>query len=79
MSKADSIKERLALIRIEITAFSGLILVIFWSIYQNDSVVKNMPAIDKLTVMAVIIILIVALFYLYRDHNRNVNQLEKEP
>lgn len=79
MSKADSIKERLAFIRLGLTAFIGLIIVMFWGLSQNESIVKNMSVNVAWTLVTVTIALLIVILYLLIDYDRKVKQLEKEP
>ncbi len=79
MSKADSIKERLALIRLGLTVFSGLLFVIFWGTTQNEYFVKSISETVRWQLVTVVIALFIVLLYLLIDYGRILNQLEKEP
>jgi hypothetical protein len=79
MSKADSIKERLALIRFGLTAFSGLLFVVFWGLTQNEYFVKSISETMRWRLVTVVIALFVVLLYLLIDYGRKLSLLEKEP
>ncbi len=74
MTKADAIKERLAFIRLGLTAFTGLVFVIFWGVYQNESLVNNMSETSRWEIEIVIIIFVaVILYFIVEYHGECVN------
>lgn len=78
MTKVDSIKATLDLIKLFLTTFIGFLLVIFWGVNQNESLVNSMSEAGKLNIIFVVEALVVLIIILLIAYAWEVHNLEKE-
>lgn len=77
MSEADHVKAILEFIKFGMTAFSGLLFIMFWNLMADPNIVKNMDWDIKVIVLLITGVISLILFVFMYSYIRYADKLKK--
>ncbi len=78
MSRADYIKARLDLLKLVLSAILGFLLIGFWNVTQNESLIKNISKDAKISAIFMVIVAGVLIVAIFSEYYKYMNELENE-